>query len=80
MNHFKGFSRSKKMLRLKIFYNRAWINLLLLTLVRFSLGLNCMKGTGALPLGSSITVVSTGDLSPFLYSEGVNIYLSCFIF
>lgn len=37
-----------------------------------------MKGTGALPLGR-ITVVSTGDLLPFLHIEGVNVYLSLFL-
>ena len=51
------------------------MKLLLLALVRFSLSMNRMKGTGALPLGR-ITVVSTGDLLPFLHIEGVNVYLS----
>lgn len=51
------------------------MKLLLLALVRFGLSLNCTKGTGALPVGR-ITVVSTGDLLPFLHSGGVNIYLS----
>lgn len=37
--------------------------------------MNRMKGTGALPLGR-ITVVSTGDLLPFLHIEGVNVYRS----
>lgn len=54
------------------------MKLLLLALVRFSLSMNRMKGTGALPLGR-ITVVSTGDLLPFLHIEGVNVYLSLFL-
>lgn len=51
------------------------MKLLLLALVRFGLSLNYTKGTGALPVGR-ITVVSTGDLLPFLHSGGVNVYLS----
>lgn len=35
-----------------------------------------MKGTGALPLGGRITVVSTGDLARFPQEEGANVQLS----